>query len=201
MTTIEEIWRDIKGYEGLYQISNLGNVKSLDRTVIRSDGVIQHREERIMSKRTSTDGYYIAKFNVNKISKSIAIHRLVAQAFIPNPDNLPEVNHINTDRKDNNVNNLEWCTHINNVRHSSDMGHYKRRYNEENGRARKIAIYNSDHKLLEEFKCMTDCAKYMIANNICRNDCSESYINNLRSVMGRVAKTGKPYFNHYFKYI
>ncbi len=76
---MEEIWKDVEGYEGLYQISNLGNVKSLERTIVKSYGTIQVRHERIMAKRESADGYYIAKFNVDKRSKCVAIHILVAK--------------------------------------------------------------------------------------------------------------------------
>ena len=129
---MEEIWKDIRGFEGYYQISNLGNVKSLERTIIRSDGVIQTRKERIMNKRISTDGYYIAKFNINHHSTSIAIHRLVAIHFIPNPDNFPEVNHKDCNRKNNIVDNLEWCTHIDNIRYSKEKGHYKGRCGKDN---------------------------------------------------------------------
>jgi hypothetical protein len=85
---IIEIWKDIIGYEGYYQISNMGNVKSLARNVIKRSGVIQPRKERIMDKRICSDEYYIAKLTVNNVSKSILIHRLVAIHFIPNPDNL-----------------------------------------------------------------------------------------------------------------
>lgn len=97
-----EIWKDIdwiKGFEGYYQISNYGNVKALARNVVKSSGVIQPRKERIMAKRISTDGYYIAKLNVNKKSKNVAIHILVATAFIPNPNGYNEVNHIDYNRK------------------------------------------------------------------------------------------------------
>ena len=198
---MEEIWKDIQGYEGYYQISNLGNVKSLERTIIRSDGVVQVRKERIMNKRISTDGYYIAKFNVNKKSKSIAIHRLVAQHFIPNPDNLPEVNHIDTNRKNNRVDNLEWCTHQENVAHSAQKGHYKTRYGACNGRARKIAIYDNQHSLIEIFDYIGDCALYMIDNGLCKHNYSKSYVNNLRTQMGKSAKQGNKYLDHYFKYV
>ncbi len=119
---MEEIWKDIEGYEGLYQISNFGNVKSLERTIVKSDGVVQVRCERIMAKRESTDGYYIAKLNVNNHSKSVAIHILVAKHFIPNPNNYPEVNHLDCNRKNNRVDNLEWCTHQQNVEYSCLLG-------------------------------------------------------------------------------
>lgn len=142
---VEEIWKDIKGYEGYYQISNLGNVKSLERTVYHSDGRVQVRKERIMSKRESTDGYYIAKLNVDKQSKSIAIHRLIAEAFIPNPNNFPEVNHIDTNRKNNKVENLEWCTRIDNIMHSVKLGHYKGKSGENNPNY-------GNHALSEKYK-------------------------------------------------
>lgn len=121
---MKEIWKDINGYEGLYQISNMGNVKSLERFVHRCDGVVQHRKERIMCKRESSDGYYMAKFNVDNTSKSIGIHRLVAQAFLPNQNKLNEVNHKDCNRKNNCVDNLEWCTHKDNVRYSIQQGNH-----------------------------------------------------------------------------
>ena len=150
---IEEIWKDIEGYGGVYQISNLGNVKSLERIVYHPDGRVQVRKERIMSKRESTDGYYMAKLNVNKKSKSIAIHRLVAQAFIPNPNNLPEVNHIDTDRKNNKVDNLEWCTHIDNIMYSVKLGHYKGKLGENNPNYGNHALsekYRNDPELSKQ---------------------------------------------------
>jgi len=199
---MEEIWKDIKGYEGYYQISNMGNVKSLEHTVTKSNGVVQIRKERIMNKRESTDGYYIAKLNMNNHSKSIAIHRLVAQHFIPNPDNLPEVNHIDTNRKNNRVDNLEWCTHKDNVRYSADKGHYRNnKFGSNNGRARRVSLYNSDHQLIDSFDYIGDCARYMIDNQMCKQDYSTSYINNLRSQIGKAAKTNKKYLNCYFKYL
>lgn len=137
---MKEIWRDIKGYEGYYQISNLGNVKSLERSVVKSDGVVQIRKERIMDKRFTIDGYVAAKLNVNKVSKCIAVHILVARHFIPNPNNYPEVNHKDCNRQNNIVENLEWCTHQQNIEHSKKLGHYK-------GRSGKDNYNYGNHKL------------------------------------------------------
>lgn len=97
-----EEWKNIKGYEGLYQISNLGRVKSLKLKSTNRD--------LIMSLGNSTNGYLQIILCKDNKHKAYRIHRLVAQAFIPNPNNFPCVNHIDEDKTNNNVNNLEWCT-------------------------------------------------------------------------------------------
>lgn len=100
---MNEIWKDIKGYEGLYQISNLGRVKSLKTGKIRKQC---YDKDRYLKIELS-----------NKTQKSLKIHRLVAQAFIPNPLNLPQVNHKDGNKLNNNVNNLEWVSPSENTRH------------------------------------------------------------------------------------
>ena len=99
----KEIWKDIQGYEGKYQVSNLGRVKSLN----------YHRsgKERILKYLINTRGYLTTMLYKNGIGKNVRINRLVAQAFIENPENLPEVNHIDEDKTNNRVGNLEWCSH------------------------------------------------------------------------------------------
>lgn len=98
---MKEEWRDIIGYEGLYQVSSLGRVKSLRKNIIM--------------KFITRSGYYNLVLRKNGQRKSKQVHRLVAEAFIPNPDNLPIVNHIDYNRKNNKVENLEWCTQKQNV--------------------------------------------------------------------------------------
>lgn len=106
-----EIWKDITGYEGIYQISNYGRVKSLDREIHKNNGVIEHRNGQIMKLLLDKDGYCILGLRIkNKIKKSFRVHRLVAEAFIKNPDNLPEVNHKDENKSNNYVQNLEWCS-------------------------------------------------------------------------------------------
>lgn len=99
-----EIWRDIKGYEGLYQISNLGRVRSLN---YKRTGRTQ-----IMKLGTYPNGYKMVDLKKNHKRKAYLVHRLVAQAFIPNLNNYPEVNHRDENKANNTVENLEWCTHI-----------------------------------------------------------------------------------------
>lgn len=104
-----EIWKDILGYEGLYQISNLGNIKSLERKVIKGKGGLYTLPEKILKQRDNGNGYLTVLLCKNGKYNHLYIHRLAAQAFIPNPDNLPQVNHINEIKTDNRVDNLEYC--------------------------------------------------------------------------------------------
>ena len=217
-----EIWKDIQGYEGFYQISNLGNVKSLERVIDKGNGILQHRKERIMNKRESVDGYYIAKLNVNKESTSIAIHILVARHFIDNPNNYPEVNHKDCNRKNNQVDNLEWCTHQQNVEHSKQLGHYKTksgcdnpnykndtlkikyknnptlakinnsRPREQNGRCVKIRMINND--VIKDFNFIGEAAEYLIVNGY-----TNGKVNSIRSNITNAIKNNKKYLGCTFE--
>lgn len=100
-----EIWKDIKGYEGHYQVSNLGRVKSLQCTY-RSAKRLVTKKCCIMTPRVSRDGYLAVHFGRGN---NFFVHRLVANAFIPNDKNFKEINHKNENKKDNRVENLEWC--------------------------------------------------------------------------------------------
>lgn len=111
----EEIWKDIVGYEGLYQVSNLGNVKSLQRLEKTKDGKSRIRNGRIM--KFSKSQYYQLDLCKNGFITKYSVHRLVAQAFIPNPNNYPCINHKDENKLNNTVENLEWCTYSYNSRY------------------------------------------------------------------------------------
>ena len=106
----EEIWRPIVGYEGLYEVSSYGRVRSLDRYVKCDYEKYRLHKGKVLSPGKDKDGYLSVVLSCNGKHKKIAVHRLVAQAFIPNPDNLPQVNHRDENPSNDNVDNLEWCT-------------------------------------------------------------------------------------------
>ncbi len=118
-----EIWVDIADYEGKYQVSNLGNVRSLDRWVYgRGRKNKQLRHGHIMKQKTDKYGYLTIQLIWESIRRHITVHRLVAMAFIPNPQNKLQVNHIDSNKKNNTVENLEWNTAKENVTHSYKNG-------------------------------------------------------------------------------
>lgn len=109
---MEEIWKDIKGYEGIYQVSNMGKIKSVERYMLNRWGNgFKRWREKIKKQTLSKNGYYTVILSTNGNYKTYFTHRLVAEAFIPNPENKPCIDHINTDRTDNRVENLRWVTH------------------------------------------------------------------------------------------
>lgn len=109
-----EIWKDIIGYEGKYQVSNIGNVKSLDYIDNRG----QLKKGKLLKRRITEKGYNSAVLYNNGKQKCYKVHRLVATAFIENSSYKPFVNHIDGNKLNNNVSNLEWCTHQENIIHS-----------------------------------------------------------------------------------
>ena len=109
-----EVWKDIKSYEGLYQVSNKGNIYSI-------------RKNKLFKLNTNKFGYYCVSLYKNSTTKTYTIHRLVAETFIPNPNNKPEVDHINTIKTDNRVENLRWCNHKENMNNTTSHKHYNKR--------------------------------------------------------------------------
>lgn len=112
---MEEIWKDIEGYEGLYQVSNFGRVKSLDRL----DSANHKLKGKLKSTSIRPNGYVNVILYKNSQRKGYSVHRLVAETFIPNPEQKPQVNHKDEDKTNNTVLNLEWATNKENVNHGN----------------------------------------------------------------------------------
>lgn len=120
-----EEWRPVNGYEGIYEVSNLGHVKSLERYVCNGNGKVRLCPERIKTQTETPDGYLAVKLSKDGKDVRRGVHTLVAEAFVPGRFDGAEVNHIDFDRKNNIPENLEWTTHGDNVRYSISAGrHY-----------------------------------------------------------------------------
>lgn len=120
---MEEIWKPVRGYEGRYEVSNFGRVMSLNYRMTK--------QSKLMSPSINSDGYACTTLTKDGKGYSKRVHRLVAEAFIPNPLEYPEVNHIDEDKLNNHVDNLEWCTREHNVNHGS--GNERRSSSQVNG--------------------------------------------------------------------
>ena len=122
---MEEIWKDIEGYEGLYQVSNMGRVKSVER--MKWSGKCYYKApERILKPRKNGGGYLVVMLSKNGKVKTCRVHRLVATAFIPNPNNLPQINHIDENKGNNHMENLEWCD----SKYNNNYGTHNKRVSE-----------------------------------------------------------------------
>ena len=155
---MNEVWKDIEGYEGLYQVSSLGRVRSMDRTVYSRDGWHRSLKGQLLKPLLNRGEGRYAYVNLSKGHgyKSFLIHRLVLESFKPNPN--PEIytqcNHIDEDRFNNTVENLEWCTAKDNVNHGT-------RNERANKPLRKaVAMYTKDGELLKLFESTKDAERH-----------------------------------------
>lgn len=183
-----EIWRDVDGYENIYKVSNIGNIKSLNYK--------NTKKEKLLKQCVDKGGYLRVTLSKNGKEKLKIVHRLIAKAFIPNPNNLPEVNHKDEDKTNNKINNLEWCDRLYNVNYGTilqrksentkgEKNHnYGKKFSEETIRKlseshkgnipvniKKVYRYDLDGKFIKEYERLKyveeDGFNFKGVNNVC----------------------------------
>jgi len=155
---MEEIWKDVVDYEGMYQVSNLGRVKSLSRLRKSFNDSVCKVQERILKFKIDRYGYKVSTLTKNSKLKSITIHRLVAKVFLPNPNNYPQINHINGNKLDNTVSNLEWCDNSHNMKECYRLGLIKPKKSKDNVLSKKVAKIK-DGEIIKIYDCIVDASK------------------------------------------
>lgn len=147
-----EIWKELKGYEGLYEISNFGKVRSIERIDDRG----RKLKSKTLATRTNNMGYEYISLNSSGIRKTYRLHRLVAMTFIENPNKFSEVNHKDENKLNNKADNLEWCSRI----YNANYGTLKARSVEKRkGKGKKVIQYTIDGILLKEFNTLLEASK------------------------------------------
>lgn len=154
---MKEVWKDIEEYEGLYQVSNFGRIKSLN---YRRTG-----KAKILKIAKITKGYYGIILHKKGKYKNFKTHRLVAMAFIPNPDDKPQINHIDGDKSNNCISNLEWATNSENQKHAHVNGLIKSSKGSEHYLSRSVVQFSKENEFIAEYDSMSEAAKINIISH------------------------------------
>ena len=161
---MEEIWKDIPGYEKYYMASTLGRIKSKDRvikTVLKGKEIKYIKRGRIMTPCLNSGKYLGLPINTDKLKKSENVHRLIAITFLPNPNNLPCVNHKDENKLNNCVDNLEWCTYQHNNVQKNRLAKSLETFNANPKNRRKVYQYTKDGAFIKEYESVKEATKEM----------------------------------------
>ena len=162
---MEEIWKDIPGFENGYQASNLGNIKSLEKKVWNRFQMVK-RPEKILKPFTDKKGYYRVKLYKKCKCYTKKVHRLVAQTFIPNPLNKPEVNHEDGNKQNNAVSNLSWATTIENINHAFKTGLVKIKTGKDNKLSKKVLQLDLQENIIRKWDSIAEAQKELHIQNV-----------------------------------
>ena len=156
----KEIWKPILGYEGYYEISNFGRVKSLERTIKCQNRSNFKQKEKILVTRPNNRGYIMVGLHKEKNYKLVLVHRLVAETYIPNPENMPQVNHKDENKANNCVDNLEWCDNWYNA-------HYGTRIKRSSSKQmKKVNQYDLNGNFIKCWNSITEAQTQLKVHNI-----------------------------------
>lgn len=172
----KEVWKDIKDFEGLYQVSNLGNIKRLERDIIDFRGVKQHFKESILSPSINKYGYLQTTLRKNRTKHTVKVHKLVALMFVDNPNNYVIIDHIDGNKTNNVAKNLRWVTNSENVLNPNTYSKFKEnvtivRKNE----GVCVCKLDDNYKVLEIFNSFEDAAKNVnCSSQLIKNACKQN---------------------------
>ena len=170
-----EIWKPVVGYEGLYEVSSLGRVRSVDRNIVHKNGSIHFKKGVVLRPCINENGYFAVALCRGGYSKTIRLHRIVATAFIENPENKPDVDHIDTNRLNCVASNLRWVTRKENLRNPNSTPHYRmsaskeygsgwkaietRNRNKSKGAEVPVVQYTMDGVFIKRFRSIAEAAR------------------------------------------
>lgn len=175
-----ETWVDIKGYEGIYQVSNFGNVKSLSRLKFCGKNTAKGTKykEKILKNNIGGHGYLRVNLWKDNICKMMKVHTIVANTFIPNPDNKRTVNHIDGNKLNNNVSNLEWATYSENLKHAHKIGlkipSWKGKFGADHCRSKRVVQMDKQDNYISTFDSIREAENktginFSCISEVCNN--------------------------------
>lgn len=171
---MEEIWKDIVHYEGLYQASNLGNIRSIDRFVVSSDGIRQFRHGKTIKQRKNQKGYKIVRLSKNGEAKNKFVHILVLESFCKRPDGLNQINHKDENKENNRLDNLEYCNNVYNQNYGSCSVNKSKSTINDKRKSKQVIQFTKDGTFIKEFPSLHEVERTLgFKHGHIRDACNE----------------------------